>query len=243
MRLLVVNCNTSEDVTASIDAGARAAASPDTEVITIQPSWGPASAEGYLESFMTAAAVIDAISRRDDYDAIVMAGYGEHGREGVRQLVDVPVVDVTEASAYLATLVADRFAVVTTVSSTLSGIRQSLEGAGILSRCSAVAAAETPVLSIHVDSPAAVDALAATAQPLIAQGADAIVLGCAGFAGLDRALEERLGVPVLDGVASAVVLAESLVRLGKTTSKKGPFAPVDRDKRWAGWSPFAARSS
>ncbi len=175
----------------------------------------------------------------DGFDAVVMAGFGEHGREGVRQLVDVPVVDVTEASAYLASLVCDRFAVVTTVSSTIPGIRQSLEGAGILGRCAAITATDTPVLAIHEDLSAAVDSLAAAALPLLDAGADGIVLGCAGFAGLDTALEERLGVPVLDPVASAVAVAEGLVRLGKRTSKRGPFAPPDRSKSWAGRSPFA----
>ncbi|MDN4472243.1 aspartate/glutamate racemase family protein [Demequina zhanjiangensis] len=238
MRILVVNCNTSDDVTDAIDSGARAAASAGTEIRTIQPAWGPSSAEGFLESFMTAAAVIDAVSRETAFDAVVMAGYGEHGREGVRQLVEVPVVDVTEASAYLAALVSDRFAVVTTMSSTIPGIRESLHTAGALSRCSAISATETPVLSIHADSPAAVEALAEAAAPLIEAGADSVVLGCAGYAGLDRDLEARLGVPVLDGVASAVAVAEALVKLGKRTSKRGPFAPIDPRKKWIGWSPF-----
>ncbi len=62
MRILVVNCNTSDDVTADIDAGARRAASPGTEIRTVQPAWGPSSAEGFLESFMTAAAVIERVA-------------------------------------------------------------------------------------------------------------------------------------------------------------------------------------
>jgi len=241
MRILVVNCNTSADVTHTIDVGARAAASSGTEIVTVQPTWGPASAEGYLESFITAAAVIDVISRQKDFDAVVMAGYGEHGREGVRQLVDVPVVDVTEASAYVASLLSERFAVVTTVASTIPGIRQSLEAMGMTTRCAAVAATATPVLSIHADADAAVDALADASAPLLEKGADSIVLGCAGFAGLDAVLEQRLGVPVIDGVSSAVVMAESLVRLGKFTSKRGAFAPISTGKQWVGWSPFPDR--
>jgi allantoin racemase len=51
------------------------------------------------------------------------------------------------------------------------------------------------------------------------------VLGCAGMTGLARDLEQKAGVPVLDGVACAVSLAESLVRLGLRTSKRGAYAP------------------
>jgi allantoin racemase len=44
-----------------------------------------------------------------------------------------------------------------------------------------------------------------------------------------------LGVPVFDSVTSAVMLAESLVRLGKTTSKAGAFAPPSSVKSWERW--------
>jgi len=51
-------------------------------------------------------------------------------------------------------------------------------------------------------------------------GAEAICLGCAGMSGLEQQLEDQLGVPVIDAVAAAVKMAESLVSLGKTNSKR-----------------------
>src|SRR5438876_376313 len=56
-------------------------------------------------------------------------------------------------------------------------------------------------------------------------GAEAIVLGCAGMADLAAELTARHGLPVVDGVAAAVALAETLVRLGLRTSKLGGYAP------------------
>ena len=53
--------------------------------------------------------------------------------------------------------------------------------------------------------------------------ADAIVLGCAGMADLAADLAGRHGVPVVDGVAAAVKLAEGLVSLRLVTSQSGPF--------------------
>lgn len=61
-----------------------------------------------------------------------------------------------------------------------------------------------------------------------------IVLGCGGMAGLDEQIRQRTGVPVVDGVASAVTIAESLVRLGLTTSKVRTFA-TPRPKTVIGW--------
>src|SRR5438067_532625 len=54
--------------------------------------------------------------------------------------------------------------------------------------------------------------------------AEALVLGCAGMADLAAELTARHGLPVVDGVAAAVALAETLVRLGLRTSKLGGYA-------------------
>ncbi|MER6877489.1 aspartate/glutamate racemase family protein, partial [Amycolatopsis sp. NPDC000673] len=97
MRILVTNCNTTEAMTKEIETGARAAASPGTEIVALTPKWGPESAEGWLDSFLSAAAVLDLLrTTEESFDAVVLAGFGEHGREGARELLDVPVVDITE---------------------------------------------------------------------------------------------------------------------------------------------------
>jgi allantoin racemase len=235
MRILVVNCNTNSDVTAVIAENARTVARPGTEIVGVQPSWGPESAEGFYESFVTAAAVLDTLARYpDEFDAVVMAGFGEHGREGVRQLLDVPVVDITEAAAQLACLVSYRFGIVTTMTSAIGGIEESLSSMGLIERCSGIGAAELPVSSIHY-SPDVVSRLAEVGRRLQNDGADAIVLGCAGFAGLDERLQDVLGLPVIDGVTAAVAWAESMVHLGKMTSKSGYFASPRSDKKWVDW--------
>ncbi|ALJ20135.1 aspartate/glutamate racemase family protein [Microbacterium sp. No. 7] len=239
--ILVVNCNTDAAMSEAIAGVARTAASAGTRIVPVTPAWGPASAEGYVESFASAVATMDAVAAHaEPFDAVVMAGFGEHGREGMRQLVRQPVVDITEASAYLACLVAHRFGIVTTLPSTLAGIDEALRTIGLSGRCAAMLASGVPVLHAGTDPVATADTLEATAREALARGADAIVLGCAGFAGLDAELERRLGVPVLDGVACATRLAEDLVALGKRTSTRGPYAPRDAAKHWEG-PPLGAR--
>ena len=55
-----------------------------------------------------------------------------------------------------------------------------------------------------------------------------------GMAGLDEAVRDRTGVPVVDGVTAAVKLAEDLVALGLSTSKVRTYAPP-HPKRIVGW--------
>jgi allantoin racemase len=53
--------------------------------------------------------------------------------------------------------------------------------------------------------------------------------------GLQRAVGQKLGLPVVDGVAAAVKLAESLVSLGLTTSRAGSYAkPLVKRRVWGG---------
>lgn len=55
-------------------------------------------------------------------------------------------------------------------------------------------------------------------------GAECILLGCAGFVDFVDSLKEELGVPVLDGVMPAIKLAEAYVKMGVKTSKANTFA-------------------
>jgi allantoin racemase len=233
MRILVTNCNTTEAMTKEIAAGARAAASPGTEILAATPTWGPESAEGWLDSFLSAAAVLDLLRTFEEpFDAVVLAGFGEHGREGARELLDVPVVDITEAAAHLACLLGRRFGVVTTLDRTCGLIEDSLYTAGVSQHCVAVVGAGLGVLEL-ADERRTESALLTAARRVRDAGAEVIVLGCAGMTGLDRRISAMLDVPVIDGVAAAVRLAESCVALGLKTSRAGSYAkPLPKHRTW-----------
>ena len=105
MRILVVNVNTTETMTKTIAEQAQAVAAPGTEIVGLTPFVGAESVEGNYESYLSAVAVMDRVLAYDEpYDAVIQAGFGEHGREGLQELLDVPVVDITEAAAHVAHL-------------------------------------------------------------------------------------------------------------------------------------------
>ena len=82
------------------------------------------------------------------------------------------------------------------------------------------------VLELESSPERAVKAIVEQARRAITDdGAEVIVLGCGGMAGLDQAIRSEISTPVVDGVAAAVKLAESLVRLGLSTSKVRTYAP------------------
>ena len=240
MRILVVNVNTTETMTASIGAQAAAIAAPGTEIVPLTPLFGPESVEGNYESHLAAIAVMETVrAYREPFDAVVQAGYGEHGREGLQELLDVPVVDITEAAASTAMFLGHRYSVVTTLDRAVPMIEDRLRVAGLLERCASVRASGLAVLELEHDPRAAVESIAKEAALAVAEDhAEVVCLGCGGMAGLTERVVERTGVPVVEGVAAAVTIAESLVRLGLTTSKVRTYAPP-RPKHFRNWPPVA----
>jgi len=226
MRILVVNVNTTESMTDSIVASARAAAAPGTEIVGLTPAFGANSCEGNVESYLAAVGVLDRVLKyREPFDAVIQAGFGEHGREGLQEALEVPVVDITEAAALMASLLGHKFGIVTTLDRTVPLIEDRLLLAGLERRCAAVVASGMSVLELEQDHDRTVAAK---------HGVEVICLGCGGMAGLDVAVAAATGAPVVDGVASAVTLAEGLVRMKLTTSKVRTYAPA-RVKQLTGW--------
>jgi allantoin racemase len=107
MKIIVVNVNTSESMTAVIGAGARRYASPGTQIEVLRPHFGPQAVDCAFESYLSAVGVMDRVlGYGEPYDAVVLAGFGEHGRDGLQELIRPPVVEICEASAHVAMLIA-----------------------------------------------------------------------------------------------------------------------------------------
>lgn len=238
MRILVVNVNTTQSMTDGIGRTAQSVAAPDTEIVALTPLFGADSVEGNYESYLAAIAVMETVRRYDQpFDAVIQAGYGEHGREGLQELLEVPVVDITEAAASTAQFLGHKYSVVTTLDRAVPLIEDRLKLAGLDARCASVRASGLSVLALEADPDAAVEAITAEAVRAVEEDhAEVICLGCGGMAQLNERVAARTGVPIVDGVAAAVTIAESLVRLGLTTSKVRTYAPP-RPKSFKNWPP------
>ncbi len=236
MRILVANVNTTESMTEAIASSARAVAAPGTEIIGITPRFGADSCEGNFESYLAAVAVMDAITAYEGpYDAVIQAGYGEHGREGLQELLDVPVVDITEAAASTAMYLGHKYSVVTTLDRTVPLIEDRLKLAGLDARCASVRASGLGVLELESEPDRAVRAIVEQARAAVERDyAEVICLGCGGMAELEEQVRAATGVPIVDGVRSAVTVAEGLVRMGLSTSKVRTYA-APRRKAVTGW--------
>ncbi|QGK68775.1 Asp/Glu/hydantoin racemase [Allosaccharopolyspora coralli] len=238
MRILVVNVNTTASITDAIAKQAASVADAATEIVPVTPSFGAESVEGHYESYLAAIAVMEAVrAYPGHFDAVIQAGYGEHGREGLQELFDVPIVDITEAAASTAQFLGRTYSVVTSLDRTVPLIEDRLDAAGLGARCASVRASGLAVLDLEKDAQASVDAIVEQAEQAVARDkAEVVCLGCGGMAGLAEQVFDRTGAPVVDGVSAAVTIAESLVRLGLSTSKVRTYAPRP-PKTLTNWPP------
>lgn len=228
MRILVVNPNTTAEMTNAIGTAARAAAHADTQIIAVNPSDGPVSIEGYYDEAFSVPGMLAEIAKGEAQGvaAHVIACFDDTGLEAARCLATAPVIGIGEAAFHMASMLGHRFSVVTTLLRSIAAIETNLMKYGLSSRCAKVRACEVPVLSLHDPASNASAMISKEIERAKHEDrAEAIVLGCAGMADLAARLSAEHGLPVVDGVACAVKLAESFGALGLRTSKIGSYAP------------------
>lgn len=234
MRILVINPNTTATMTRKIGAAATAAASAGTSVVAVNPNSGPASIEGYFDEAFSVPGLIDELGKAAGMDAYVVACFDDTGLDAARCTTSAPVIGIGEAAFHMASLIAGRFSVVTTLSRSIPAIEHNLVKYGLAARCTKVRASDVPVLDLEDAGSTARNRISEEiARALRDDHAEAIVLGCAGMTDLALALSDEHGVPVLDGVACAMKLCEALVGLGLKTSKVGAYA-APRQKLFSG---------
>ncbi len=227
--LLVINPNTTQAMTDDIGRGARAAAGRDTVIECVQPEAGPRSIEGFTDEVLAAYHLVETVAAaRGRYDGIVIACYGDPAVSACREVSDVPVVGIAEASFHMASLVAHKWSIVTVLPRVKPLLEEVVIRNGLERRCASIRPAPLTVLEIEEDLDRAKRMMVDEARIAIEQdGAEAILLGCAGLGPIDKAMQEELGVPVFDGTACAVKLCESLIAYGVTTARVHAYLPPE----------------
>ena len=226
MRILLVNPNTTASMTEKAALAARVVAASGTEIVAATARMGPVSIEGHYDGALAVPGLLTELMehRAAGYDAAVIACFDDTGLDAARSLLDVPVLGLCESAVATAGFLAQRFTVVTTLERSRVLIENLVRHYGMGARAK-VRASDIPVLALEQAEPAAMAKIDAEIEKaLLEDGAEAIVLGCAGMADLARGLQDRYGVPVVDGVAAAIKQAEALVAQGLSTSKRGSYA-------------------
>jgi allantoin racemase len=225
MRLLVANANTTAPITEACVAAACAAASSGTEIIGATPAFGPRVISTRVENAIAGYALLETLA---DYagrvDAAILAVSHDTALEAARQLMPCPVLGMTEAACLTACMLGGRFAILTLGQP--GAYEELVARHGLAARCATVLGVPITPQEVLADPSGAELALSAAIEGLAGR-ADSVVLAGAVLAGMDRALQPTARLPLLDGIACAVRLAETLVRMGLPKPAAGSYAPLD----------------
>lgn len=230
MRLLVINPNISDDVTALIESEAHRSAAPGTELLVRTAATGVEYIETRFESLIAAGAVAEIIAEHTRpgaarVDGVVVAAFGDPGMPALKELADVPVLGITEAALCAAALQGHRFSIIAISDRIRPWYRDCVERFGLAGRLASIRSINESLTSIgSVQQDFRETLLALSRQSVQEDGADVVILAGAPLAGLARGLEGQIPVPVVDGISAGIRMAEAVVGLQSGAHRAGAFA-------------------
>lgn len=205
--IVVVNPNSNQAVTDGLDRALtpfRLQGGPGIDCVTLTD--GPFGIETQIHSDQVVLPLVDLVRARPDASAFVIACYSDPGIDACRSVSPVPVFGIQESGVLTALSRADRIGIMGLSSTSEKRHRLYMRRMGVLDRVAGERA-----LNMSVDASARGEGtfacLTETGHALIADGAEALVLGCAGLAVHRARLEEKLGIPIIDPVQAAVAMA------------------------------------
>ena len=229
MRILVLNPNTSAGITARLMAAATEAAAPGTELVPLTASRGVPYIATRAEAQIGGAIALEMLAEHHgQFDAAIIAAFGDPGLMGARELFDLPVVGMAEAAMLSACMLGRRFAIVTFARALGPWYEECVDMHGLRSRLAGIRMLDgsfASVSDVQEEKEAVLVELANRA--VVEDEADVVILAGAPLAGLAARVRDRIPVPVVDQMAAAVKQAEALVALQPRKATAGTFRRPD----------------
>ena len=225
MRLLLLNPNTSSEVTALLAAAARAAVGPDTEIVARTAHRGVPYIASRAEAAIGGEVVLEMLAREPEpFAALILAAFGDPGLGALRELSPVPVCGMAEAAMLTACMLGARFSIVSFAVALSPWYRECVDYHGLGHRLAAIRMLDTPFAAIGDVQREKAELLVELAnRTVVEDGADVVILAGAPLAGLAATVQDRIPVPVVDGAAAAALQARTLARLALTKATAGSF--------------------
>jgi allantoin racemase len=222
MKLLIINPNSDDNMTAAILESAKNFVDGDFEVACMSAPASPKFIETYEDQIKAAPGMIKVLKENEEeFDAFIIACHCDPNLDVMKEITKKPVVGIGEASMKMASMLGHRFSVVSTDRHSIPNKEALIRKYHLQDLAASVRA---PIDEIGECSEE--ETYTKVAQLAVDEDmAEVIVLGCAGMAGLDKRMEKKLGVPVLDGVICALIIAAGLVKYNVSTSKIGRYNP------------------
>ena len=199
-KALVINPNTSVNMTAEIEETAKRVFLDPWKCEVKRAPAGPESLESWTDYHLASVAVMPLLEQYQDVDGVVLACFGDPGLFVLKEICEVPVIGIAEASMSVALLLGCQFGI-------LAGMRRAVElmdsmvrTYGLEARYAGTESLDLRVLDFEKDRQATLSVLEKASMKLRERGAEVLLLGCAGLTGFTKELNARVGMPIVDPV-------------------------------------------
>ena len=214
-RILVINPNSTEAVTRGIDeacAPLRMPGGPAIDCVTLKE--GPPGIETQQHVDGVVAPLLKLVGEKEtDYAAFVIACYSDPGLHSLREATKKPVLGISECGILTALTLGQKFGVIAILKQSIPRHLRYVGALGLTERL----AGELPVglgVTELSDEKKTFGRMVEAGKALRdQQGANVIVMGCAGMARYRKPLQDEIGIPVVEPTQAAVAMAIGRVRL------------------------------
>ncbi|MDB5559807.1 MAG: Asp/Glu/hydantoin racemase [Enterovirga sp.] len=221
MRLLLINPNTTENITELLALRARDFAGPGVEIRAVSGRFGARYIASRAAAAIAGHAALEALAEHQaGCDAVLLACFGDPGLWALKELSPVPVVGMAEASCHLACLSGRQFSIVTGGERWAAMLREFVASLGLSSRLASIRTVAPTGAEIAAELDRALAMLAASCRACAEEdGAEAVILGGAGLAGLAGRIASGVPVPVICSLEAGIraTIAAAELRLAKAT--------------------------
>jgi len=228
MRLLLINPNSSREITKLVLESAQACASPGTLFEPVTARFGPAYIGTRAAAAIAGHAGIDAFAAafRPEHDGVLLACFGDPGIEALRELSPVPAIGMAEAAMLEALDLGTRVGILTGGERWVPMLTEFVATLGLSAKLAGVRAVAATGAEIAAHPDRAIGELAAAANASIDRdGADIVILGGAGLAGLVPRVQPFVRGRLLGSLEASVARLERMVRAPKPAFAPAPAVP------------------
>ena len=214
--LIIINPNSSQIVTDGIDAAVGPLRRFGTPIRCLTLTEGPAGIESQMQADLTIAPMLRLAAAQKDAAGYVIACFGDPGLHALRDQTTLPVVGIQEAAVMTALTLGQKFGVIAIMPASIPRHLRAFGAMGVLDRLAGDRALGLGVTDL-ADPDKSLGAMIATGKRLRDDdGANVLIMGCAGMAQYRAILESETGLPVVEPCQAAAVLALGHIALGQS---------------------------
>ena len=227
MKIMIINPNSSLEMTAHLDRVLNKIKGEHTELTVTCPPNGPLAIESSYDEAMCASGVLELVKKANEekYDAVILACFSDPALEQAREISDILVTGIEEISLHVAAMLGSKFTVLTMTDKRVPSKEAHVRRFKLEGSLASVRPLGMSVAEIEADEKRACAQILKVAKEAAEKdGAEVIVLGCAGMAGYADVVRSDLGMEVIDPSSLALKVTEALVAAGMKQSKRGYYS-------------------